>query len=341
MPQRGVPEGRDPAQGEHRDRMDFKDYYEALGVKKNASQADIKRAFRKLARKHHPDVNPGDLAAERRFKDANEANEVLSDPEKRRKYDELGANWRQYEQAGAGGGSPFGRTWSGGGRGGTRTMTPEEAEEIFGGGAPFSDFFNTFFSGGAGRGGPQRPVARRGRDLEHPVTLTLEEIAAGASRRLGLEGASGAQHVEVKIPAGVADGSRVRVAGRGEPGTGGAPAGDLFLKVGQAAHPTFTRRGADLHVDVSVGLTLAVLGGRVSVPRLGGTPLTLKIPPGTQGSQVFRLKGHGLPVSGRSSQTGDLYATVKVLIPRDLTPAQREQFEAFAAIDRDTDRSAD
>ena len=316
--------------------MDFKDYYEALGVKKGASQSDIKRAFRKLARKHHPDVNPGDLTAERRFKEANEAHEVLSDPEKRRKYDELGANWRQYEQAGAGGGSPFGGGWSGGGRGGTRTMTPEEAEQIFGGGSPFSDFFNTFFTGGAGAGGPRGPVARPGRDIEHPITLSLEEIADGAGRRLGLEGASGTQNVDVKIPAGVADGSRVRVAGRGESGTGGASAGDLFLKVRQSPHKTFTRRGADLHVDVAVGVTVAVLGGSVSVPRLRGKPLTLKIPPGTQGGQVFRLKGHGLPVSGRSSRIGDLYATVGVEIPRELTPSQREHFEALAAIDGGT-----
>ncbi len=322
--------------------MDFKDYYEALGVKKRASQSDIKRAFRKLARTHHPDVNPGDLAAERRFKEANEAHEVLSDPEKRRKYDELGATWRQYEQTGAGGGRPFGGGspfsggWSGGGRGGTRTMTPEEAEDIFGGDSPFSDFFNTFFTGAPGSGGTRGPVARLGRDIEQPITLTLEEIADGAGRRLGLEGASGTQNLDVKIPAGVADGSRVRVSGRGESGTGGASSGDLFLKVRQSPHQTFTRRGADLHVDVAVGVTVAVLGGSVSVPRLRGTPLTLKIPPGTQGGQVFRLKGHGLPVSGRSSRIGDLYATVGVEIPKELTPPQREHYEALAAIDGST-----
>ena len=327
--------------------MDFKDYYEALGVSKSASQPDIKRAFRKLARSHHPDVNPGDLAAERRFKEANEANEVLGDPEKRRKYDELGANWRQYEQAGAGGsspfggGSPFGGNWSGGGPGGgTRTMTPEEAADIFGGGAPFSDFFNTFFTGGGGPGGPRRQAVRRGRDIEHPITLTLEEIADGAERRLSLDGADGASHVDVKIPAGVSGGSRVRVAGRGEPGAGGGPAGDLFLKVRQSSHPTFTRRGADLHVDVSIGVTVAVLGGRASVPRLSGAPLGLKIPCGTQGGQVFRLKGHGLPTPGRSSKTGELYATVAVRIPDSLTAAQRDHYEALVAIEEEADTSA-
>lgn len=324
--------------------MDFKDYYEALGVQKSASQADIKRAFRKLARQHHPDVNPGDLAAERRFKEANEAHEVLGDPEKRRKYDELGANWRQYEQAGAGAGSPFGGgggTWSGGGRGGGRTMTPEEAAEIFGGGSPFSDFFNTFFTGEGGRGDPRGPMPRRGRDIEHPITLTLEEIAEGTSRRLSLEGTGSTANIDVKIPAGVSDGSRVRVAGRGESGTGGQPAGDLFLKVREAPHTTFTRRGADLHVGVSIGLTVAVLGGRVSVPRLRDTPLTLKIPAGTQAAQVFRLKGHGLPVSGRSSRVGDLYATVGVQVPRSLTDPQRAHYEALAAIEEDAETSAD
>ena len=327
--------------------MDFKDYYEALGVQKSASQADIKRAFRKLARQHHPDVNPGDLAAERRFKEANEATEVLGDPETRRKYDELGANWRQYEQAGAqggspfGAGSPFGGTWSGGGGGGSRTMTPEEAAEIFGGGSPFSDFFNTFFTGDAGRGGARGPVARRGRDIEHPITLTLEEIADGTSRRLSLEASGSTANVEVKIPAGVSDGARVRVAGRGEPGTGGHPAGDLFLRVREAPHATFTRRGADLHIEVSIPVTVAVLGGRVSVPRLRDAPLTLKIPAGTQAAQVFRLKGHGLPVSGRSSRVGDLYATVGVRVPRSLNSEQRTHYEALSALEEDAEKSAD
>ena len=315
--------------------MEFKDYYAALGVGKNASATAIKRAYRKLARTHHPDVNPGDAEAERRFKEINEAHEVLGDPEKRRKYDELGANWRMYEQAGPGGaspfaaGSPFTAQWSRGGRGGVRTMSPEEAEDLFGGASPFSDFFQEFFSGGASRA----PVARRGRDVEHPIALTLEEVYAGTTRRLSLTADGRTRRVEVKIPAGVRDGSRVRVAGKGEPGTGGAAAGDLFLRVRQSPHATFTRRGQDLDVGVAVPVTTAVLGGSVPVPRLHGTPLALKIPAATQSGQVFRLKGHGMPALRKTRPGGDLYATVSVRVPDHLTVSQRRHYEALAALE--------
>ena len=215
--------------------MEFKDYYAALGVKKNASATAIKRAYRKLARTHHPDVNPGDPKAEQRFKEINEAYEVLGDPEKRRKYDELGANWRLYEQGGGGAspfasGSPFGAQWSAGGRGGVHTMSPEEAEDLFG----FSDFFQEFFSGGGPRGASRPPVARRGRDVEHQIALTLEEAYAGTTRRLSLTAGDRTRRVEVKIPAGVDDGSRVRVAGEGEPGAAGAEPGDLFCECARA-----------------------------------------------------------------------------------------------------------
>ena len=320
--------------------MDFKDYYAALGVPKSASAAEIKRAYRKLARTHHPDVNPGDLAAERRFKEINEANEVLGDPEKRRKYDELGANWRMYEQAGPGGGSPFARgspfgaPWStGGGAGGVHTMSAEEAEDLFGGASPFSDFFQQFFSGGAPGGASRGGVVRRGRDVEHPITLTLEEAHDGTTRRLSLRTDGRTRRVQVKIPTGVRDGSRVRLAGKGEPGTGGAAPGDLFLRVRQTPHATFTRRGQDLHVDVAVPVTTAVLGGDVPVPRLCGTALALKIPAATQSGQVFRLKGHGMPALGKTRAGGDLFATVSVRVPEQLTGSQRQHYEALAALD--------
>ena len=319
--------------------MEFKDYYATLGVQKKASADEIKRAYRKLARTHHPDLNPGDLAAERRFKEINEAQEVLGDPEKRRKYDELGANWRMYEQAGAGGASPFGgggrstARWSTGGPGGFRTMSPEEAEDLFGGASPFSDFFQTFFTGGDPGHGPRRPVSRRGRDVEHPLTLSLEEAYDGTTRRLSLETGGSRRQVEVKIPPGVSVGSRVRVAGEGEQGAGGAASGDLFLRVSLTPHPTFTRQGQDLRVDVTVPVTTAVLGGRVVVPRLRGTPLALKIPAATQSGQVFRLKGHGMAVLGTNKATGDLYATVSVRVPERLTTSQRRHYEALAALD--------
>ena len=314
--------------------MDFKDYYAALGVPKSASPAEIKRAYRKLARTHHPDVNSGDLAAERRFKEINEAYEVLSDPAKRRKYDELGANWRMYEQAGPGGGSPFAAgspfsgQWSrggGSGGGGVHTISAEEAEDLFG----FSDFFQQFFSGGAAGG----PVSRRGRDIEQTITLTLEEAHDGTTRRLRLRTDGRTRRVEVKIPPGVRDGSRVRLVGKGEPGTGSATAGDLFLRVRQPPHATFTRRGQDLHVPVAVPVTTAVLGGDVPVPRLCGTPLSLKIPAATQSGQVFRLKGHGMPPLGKTRAGGDLFATVSVRVPEQLTASQRQHYEALLGLE--------
>jgi len=318
--------------------MDFKDYYATLGVEKSASPAEVKRAFRKLARKHHPDVNPGDQSAERRFKEINEAYEVLGDAEKRRKYDELGANWRMYEQAGPGGGSPFApgspfrARWSTRGPDGVR-MSSVEAEDLFGGASPFSDFFQEFFSGGAPGGASSGSVARHGRDIEQPITLTLEEVDRGTTRRLRLRTDGRMRRVEVKIPAGISDSARVRVAGEGEPGTYGAAAGDLFLRVRESPHATFTRRGQDLYVGVAVPVTTAVLGGQVSVPRLGGAPLTLKIPAATQSEQVFRLTGHGLPALRKTQAGGDLYATVSVRVPEQLTEAQREHYEALAALD--------
>ena len=323
--------------------MKFKDYYAALGIKKNATAAGIKRAFRKLARTHHPDMNPGDLAAERRFKEINEAHEVLGDPDKRRKYDELGANWRMYEQAGPGGGppfaggSPFSAQWSTGRPGGFHTMSPDDAQDLFGGASPFSDFFQEFFSGGNPSGAARRSGARRGRDLEHPITLTLEEAYEGTTRVLTLETAGRTRRVEVRIPPGVGDGSRVRVAGEGEAGTGGAAAGNLLLRVRETAHATFTRQGQDLHVEVALPVATAALGGRVQVRRLRGSALTLKIPAATQSGQVFRLKGHGMPALGTTRADGDLYATVSVRVPEQLTVSQRQHYEALAALEAETD----
>jgi curved DNA-binding protein len=316
--------------------MDFKDYYQTLGVDKTASDKEIKSAYRKLARKHHPDVNPGDKAAESRFKELNEAYEVLGDPEKRRKYDELGANWRAYEQAGQSG-NPFEQAgWSvnvGGGQGGFRTMTEDEMREMFGTENPFSDFFNTFFGGGE-PGESRRPRgrgrSRKGRDLEHEIALTLEEADQGVTRRLALKHDGHARTVDVRIPQGVGDGSRVRVAGEGERGTSGAAAGDLYLRIQLAPHATFERKGRDLYTRVQLPLTVAVLGGEVEVPAIGGRTLRLKVPAGTQNGQVFRLRGQGMAMPGKSGEKSDLYATVEVQLPRQLTPEQRAHFEALA-----------
>ena len=310
--------------------MDFKDYYATLGVAKSASEKEIKQAFRRLARKLHPDVNPGDKAAEARFKDVNEAYEVLGDPETRKKYDELGSNWKQYEQAQARGGpNPFAGARGAGG-GGFRTMTQEEVDEMFGGEShPFSDFFTTFFGGG---GASEQPRKRAGRDVEHEIELTLEDVSSGVTRRLEFQRGNGpSRSVDVRIPAGVAEGSRVRVAGEGEPGRSGGAAGDLFLRVRLAPHAIFERKGQDLYVNVGVPVTTAVLGGQVNVPTLAGNAARLKVPPLTQNGQVFRLRGYGMPSIG-STEKGNLFAKVDAQLPRALSPQAREHYAALAQL---------
>jgi DnaJ-class molecular chaperone len=330
--------------------MDFKDYYSTLGVAKTATEKDIKQAFRKLARKFHPDVNPGDASAETKFKEINEAYEVLGDPAKRRKYDELGANWRMYEQAGPGGAaSAPGGGWNvnyGGGQGGFRTMTEDEMRDMFGDADPFSDFFHTFFGGARGEaeaGGLRRSrgrAARQGRDVEHEIELTLEDAFHGATRRLSMTHDGAARTVDVRIPAGVGDRSRVRVAGEGEQGSGGARSGDLYLRVRLAPHPQFERKGVDLYTRTGIPLTTAVLGGEADVLTLGGKSLRLKVPPTTQNGQVFRFKGHGMPKTGSAGEAGDLYVTADVQLPRHLTPEQRTHFEALKKLEDGTKHSA-
>jgi DnaJ-class molecular chaperone len=326
--------------------MDFKDYYATLGVAKTATEKEIKQAFRKLARKFHPDVNPGDKAAEARFKEINEANEVLSDPEKRRKYDELGANWRQYEAAGGPSAGQPGGPWNwstgGGAPGGFRTMTEEEVAEMFGGNtdSPFSDFFQTFFGGvGGGRTDGERRTRGRsrqqkGRDVEHEYELDLESAARGGVHRLQLRHDGEARSVEVRIPAGVVDGSLVRVAGEGGRGSGGASSGDLFLRIRLRPHPAFQVNGRDLTTRVSVPVTTAVLGGEVSVTTLGGKVVRVRIPETTQPGQKLRLRGMGLPALGDKGSPGDTFVVVDVTLPRSLDGPVRKAWEDLARIEK-------
>jgi curved DNA-binding protein len=336
--------------------MEFKDYYQTLGVTKTSTDKEIKQAFRKLARKFHPDVNPGDKSSESKFKEINEAYEVLGDAEKRRKYDELGANWRMYEQAqqgGAGfpGGNPFGGFGGGAqdawtinmgsapGGGGYRTMSQEEMHELFGNEDPFSDFFRTFFGGAgarepSGRTRGRSPRSQKGQDIEHEVELTLEEAYHGATRRVSIKQGGHARTVDVRIPVGVKDGSRVRAAGEGASGANGGTSGDLYLRVQVKPHAVFERDGTDLRTRVAVPVTTAVLGGEAQVPTVTGT-VRLKIPEGTQNGQVFRLKGHGMPHVGKADTRGDLYASVEVQLPRALSKEQRQHYEALQKLERD------
>ena len=331
--------------------MEFKDYYSTLGLSKTATDKEIKQAYRKLARKHHPDVNPGDKSAEGTFKEINEAYEVLGDPDKRKKYDELGANWRMYEQAqqqgapfggfgGAGGYGGEAGAWTinMGGPGGYRSMSEDDMREMFGTENPFSDFFNAFFGGGGGAAGESRTRTGRtartqkGRDVEHEIELTLEEAFHGATRRISIKQAGHARTVDVRIPPGVKDGSRVRVQGEGEAGANGGAAGDLFLRVRVKPHAIFERQGDDLYTKVALPLTTAVLGGEAQVPTISGS-VRLKVPETTQPGQVFRLKGHGMPLVGKADARGDLYATADVQLPRTLNKEQRTHFEALKKLE--------
>ncbi len=309
--------------------MEYKDYYQVLGVDKKSSEKDIKKAFRRLARQYHPDVNPDDPQAEERFKEVNEAYEVLSDSEKRQKYDQLGADWQRWQQMGGGQGDFDWSRWTAGRPGGgvhVRYGTPEDVEDLFGGSSPFSDFFSQIFGGmGGGRGGSgfqytARP--QRGQDYEQSVEITLQEAFQGTSRILQKEG----QRLEVKIPAGAKTGTRVRMSGQGGKGMSGAPAGDLYLRVTILPDARFERKGDDLHTTVPVELTTMVLGGEVRVPTMTGD-VVLTIPAGTRNGRTFRLGGKGMPRLRQRDQHGDLYAKVEVELPTELTSRQRELFE--------------
>ncbi len=320
--------------------MEYKDYYKILGVDKNADEKEIKKAYRKLARLYHPDVNPDNKDAESRFKEANEAYEVLGDAEKRQKYDRLGANWNAYQGAGR---DPSGFDWSqwtSGAAGGPRgNVQYSDINEMFAQGG-FSDFFQSIFGGAGGqygstgapfgRSAQYQPRPARGQDLEHPVGITLEEAFNGTQRVLSMDN----RRIEVKIPAGVRTGSKVRVTGEGYPGAAGGGSGDLFLVVQVLPHPTFERKGDDLQTEAPVSLYTAVLGGEVMVPTLTGKG-TLNIPAGTQPGQTFRLRGQGMPNLRDSSQRGNLLVKVQVRVPKQLSVQEQQLFLELASLAAD------
>ncbi len=344
-----------------------RDFYETLGVKRDASEKEIRQAYRRLARQFHPDVNPNDPDAEARFKEINAAHEVLGDPEKRQAYDKYGDQWMHADQIeemrrqqGAAGGFRSGgfRTSGFGDRAHSQTFEFGDIEDLFGGGGAGPQGGGGMFDSLFRRGGSRGPSRRRGRDAEHSVRVSLAEAYRGATRTLEVRGAeeqcricggagqlAGAtchvcrgtgsaaplRRIEVTIPAGVTDGQRIRLAGRGEPGANGGAAGDLFLRVQVDPHPTFERRGDDLHVDVDVPVEDAALGGEVRVPTLKGSHLALRVPAGTQGGRVFRLAGQGMPRAGGGY--GDLLARVRLVLPDPMTDAHRDLFEQLRALE--------
>src|SRR5947199_2073932 len=312
--------------------VQFRDYYETLGVSKTATEDEIRSAFRKLARKYHPDVAKDKKAAEEKFKQINEAYEVLSDPEKRKKYDQLGANWNQpggFQPPPQWGGQPGGGFYQWGGDGGGGV-------EFEFGGTGFSDFFEAFFGGGRGRStfggfGGRGATAERGADVEADIMVPLEEALHGSTRTVSLRrpGSDKLETYQVKIPRGVREGQRSRLRGQGEAGAAGGKSGDLFLPVRLARHPDFSVEGSDLIHEVRIQPGQAVLGTELQVPTLEGK-VRLKVPSGTQGGQRFRLRERGLP--GVSGERGNLYVVVQINIPKKLTERERELWSELARL---------
>lgn len=326
--------------------VEFKDYYKVLGVEKTASHDDIRKAFRKLARQYHPDVAKDKKRAEEKFKEINEAYEVLGDSEKRKKYDELGADWKSGGHRPQPGGPGAYRTyaWRGG-----QAAGPDENVEF--GGTGFSDFFEQFFGGGR-HGGFSYSETEKGSDVEAVLMVTLEESVRGGIRPITLRrntrcqecGGAGfkgrhacpacegtgqttvTQTYKVNIPAGVRDGQRLRVPGQGEPGSGGGPPGDLYLRVRLASHPDFRVEGGNLYYDLDLAPWEAALGANVSVPTLGGGTVSIKIPPGTQNGHRLRLKGRGLP----GKDPGDLYVVARLEMPTEISERERTLWQQLA-----------
>lgn len=301
--------------------VSYKDYYKLLGVERGARAEEISKAYKKLARQYHPDLNPGDKQAEDKFKEINEAYEVLKDPEKRKLYDQLGPDWQHGQQFQ---GNPgFGNAHF--------TFNGQRFD-----GSGFSDFFETLFGGGGGGRGAQfgpdpfggfSSRSRRGRDVEAELSLSLEEALRGGRRAVTLQMPQGPKTLEVNVPAGIREGAKLRLAGQGDPAPGGTP-GDLFLRVRYLAHPLFKVEGENLHCDVALAPWEAALGARVAVPTLEGE-VELSIPAGSSSGRKFRLRGKGL---GSGANRGDLLARVMIKVPARLSAEESEIWQKLAQV---------
>lgn len=342
--------------------MDYKDYYQVLGVSKSATQDEIKKAYRKLARQFHPDANPGNKQAEEKFKEIGEAYEVLKDPEKRSRYDQLGANWKQFSRAGQQG-------WPGAGQGQSYSYDFNGGSFNFGDlGSGFSDFFEMFFGRGSddrystifgnmgGRQGSQGKASsgkqtnqgrrgfwgagapQKGQDYQYQLEITLREAYFGTQRSISLKKDEKVRTVTVKVPKGIKDGGKIRVKGEGGPGTRGAESGDLYFAVKILPHQFFTVKGNDLHCEVPVSIKEAILGATINVPTFEGT-VAVKLPPNTQTGKTLRLKGKGMP-GLRGGESGNLYIKVKVVIPATLNEEQKKYFDKFAKIYEENPRQS-
>ncbi len=303
--------------------MEYKDYYKTLGVAKDASQADIKKAYRKLAIKYHPDKTQGDKAKEEKFKEISEAYEVLGDPEKRKKYDQLGANWKQYENMGGAGGQG-GFDWSqfaGGGQAGSNYG----GFSFEGDASGFSDFFQHIFGGGFGgaSAGRRRPTAYKGQDLISEMAISFDEAYHGTTRIISLDG----KKFRIKIKPGVKDGQKIRLAGKGNPGYNGGRAGDLIITIKVTPDSRFVRKGNDLYAELPIDIPTAVLGGKVPVNTPDGKTVMLSIPRGTSCGKKLRLRGKGMPLYEHPSRHGDLYVETKIVVPKTVSKEEKALFE--------------
>jgi curved DNA-binding protein len=304
--------------------MEFKDYYKILGVEKTASTQELKKAYRELAKKYHPDKNPGDSTAEENFKNIQEAYEVLKDPEKRKKYDSLGSNWKQ---AGQGNFDEWFRNYSRSPQGeGTFSF-----EDIFGGGAEggFTDFFDLFMGGGSGgrRRQQWRSASSKGKDYEAQLNISLEEAFKGTLKEFDLNG----KRIRVRIEPGTEEGKKLRLKNQGGAGMGGGESGDLYLKIKFEKHGTYEKKGDDLHVKLPVDIYTAVLGGKKEVHTIDGKTININIPPETSSGKLLRIKGMGMniPDSGRR---GDLFVRVMVTVPQNLTEEEKSLFKQLAEL---------
>jgi curved DNA-binding protein len=307
--------------------MDFKDYYKILGVDKNASQEDIKKSYRKLAMKYHPDRNPGNKEAEEKFKEVTEANEVLSDPEKRKKYDTLGSNWKQYQTRGQGFDSFYSNF--GGGRGGQQYNFTEDFGDLFGNVSGFSDFFESFFGGGrAHPASSQKARNRRGDNYEATLYVPLIETYNGTTKEVLISG----KKVRINIDAGSRDGKRLRLNGLGGEGLNGGERGDLYLTIKIEKDPYFELDGDNLYYDLYLDLYTAVLGGKKIVRTLNGKTVNVSIPEGTEGGKILRLKGLGYPLSKKKNSYGDLLVRIKIELPTNLSSEEKQLFNKLASL---------
>ncbi|RPI14133.1 MAG: J domain-containing protein [Ignavibacteriae bacterium] len=308
--------------------MEYKDYYKVLGVEKNATQDEIKKAYRKLAVKYHPDKTKGDKASETKFKEINEANEVLSDPEKRKKYDRLGENWRQYEQHG---GQQGGFDWSQyASQGSGRTYSYEgDFSDIFGN-SGYSDFFDMLFGQGFGAsqqrrnrtGGARRATVAKGEDMSAELEITLEDAYHGAQKIFTING----QGIKLNIKPGITDGHLLKLSGKGSPGMQGGTPGDLLLTIKIAKHPVFDRKGDDLYADIDVDLYTAILGGKASFKSFKGN-VKVDIPKGSQNGKLLRLQKLGMPKYGHANEFGNLYLKLNINIPEHLSAKEEQLFK--------------